>query len=110
MAGKKGRSSGRGSQSSTGGERELVVIAKTESQLRAAPAGIASGSGADTASLSELLASEGGSLSPMFGTPEEKMDLATASIDAKFPDEPRLSQFYSIDAADDKLDDLAEKL
>lgn len=44
------------------GERELIVVAKSEARLRAAPHEVASESGADVASINSILESVGAAI------------------------------------------------
>ncbi len=88
-------------------QRELIVVAKPDVGLRAGAAGIASVAGADVSSLAEILASEGANLRPLFGVSEER--LRAQAADAA-PDAPDLSIYYSVDAPDARLDELAERL
>lgn len=87
--------------------RELIVVAKPDIGLRAGAAGIASRAGADVSSLADILASEGAHLRPLFGVSEER--LRAQAADAA-PDAPDLSVYYTVDAPDARLDELAEQL
>lgn len=87
--------------------RELIVVAKPDIGLRAGAAGIASRAGADVSSLADILSSEGAHLRPLFGVSEER--LRAQAADAA-PDAPDLSVYYTVDAPDARLDELAEQL
>ena len=105
--------SGGGPSASEGfpSRRELIVIAKPEAGLRATKDGVASAAGADVSALSELLASEGVTLKPLFGLSEDRMRDRTASLAAETTEEvPDLSVYYHVDAPDERLDQLAESL
>ncbi|MFV2057413.1 MAG: S8 family serine peptidase [Thiohalomonadales bacterium] len=111
MAGKKVRSSSKQNQYSLGGsERELVVLTSADSGLRASPDGLTSATGIDTSPLTSLLETEDIVLTPMFVDAENNEDLSASLDSATYSDEPQLSQFYNVEAADDKLDDLVQKL
>jgi hypothetical protein len=107
-------------QQSTGGspmpedfpaERELIVVAKREFGLRATREGVASVTGADVSSLEALLASEGISLESLFGVSEERIQAQAASLVAETGAEvPDLSIYYRVEAPDERLDELAERL
>jgi Subtilase family len=90
---------------------ELIVVAKPEVALRAAPEGVASATGADIGTLADLLASEGVTLQRLFGVSEERLqanaDSLTAETGAQVPD---LSIYYRLEAPDERLDELAERL
>jgi hypothetical protein len=93
------------------GKRELVLVARSEAMLRATPAGLESLAGANAKSLAETVRAVGGTLRRLFGSTEdslltERMSLE-ASVGSPLPD---LSLFYHVEAADDRLDDLAEQL
>ena len=91
--------------------RELIVIASPDLGLRARGESVASVTGSDINPLSDLLASEGIRLRPLFGTSEERVQAQVASAaeetDAELPD---LSVFYRVEAPDERLEDLAASL
>jgi hypothetical protein len=61
--------------------------------------------------LTDLLASEGITMEPLFGLSEERMRDRTASLAAETGEAPpELSVYYHVDAPDERLDDLAEAL
>jgi len=92
-------------------ERELILVAKPEAALRARREGVSSAAGADVSSLSDLLASEGATIRPLYGMSEERMKARTESM-AEMPDTvvPDLSLYYRVEAPDERLDELAERL
>jgi hypothetical protein len=93
------------------GGRELIVIAKSETGLRARPEEIASVTGADVDPLRDLLASEGATLQPLFGVSEERLHAEAARVDTTGAEEvPDLSVYYRVEAPEERLDDLAESL
>ncbi|MFY9942388.1 MAG: S8 family peptidase, partial [Desulfobacterales bacterium] len=67
--------------------------------------------GADFSTLSKFLASEGVLMQPLFGLSEERLKAQTSSL-ATASDSPEinLSTYYMIEAPDDRLDQLAERL
>ncbi|MDH5669782.1 MAG: S8 family serine peptidase [Nitrospira sp.] len=90
---------------------ELVVVARPEMELRAMKDGIASAAGADIRGLADVLASEGATMVPLFGLSEERMRDRTASLSAESGEEFQdLSNFYHIDAPEERLNDMAEAL
>jgi hypothetical protein len=109
-----------GNPDSTGGapgsegiplKRELIVVAKRDLGLRATREGVASVTGADVSPLSDLLTSSGVRLEPLFGVSEERLQAKTASVAAEMGGEvPDLSVYYHVEAPDERLDDLAERL
>jgi hypothetical protein len=110
MAGKRvPRSNQKQSSPSDSQQRELVVLTKADVGLRASGDQVASAVGADTSSLTKILKSVDAVIKPMFGD-EEQLEAEMASGSAPGSDQPHLAQFYNVEADDDKLDDLAEKL
>jgi subtilase family protein len=92
-------------------ERELIVVAQPQAELRATREDVFSARGADVAPLQELLSSEGVSMRPLFGISEERLKAETSSLAATTgADVPDLSVYYRVDAPDERLDDLAERL
>ena len=68
-------------------------------------------SGADVSALRDLLASEAVTLEPLFGVSEERIQEKAASIAAETGAEVLdLSVYYHVEAPDERLDDLAERL
>lgn len=92
-------------------KRELIVVAKRDLGLRATREGVASITGADISPLTDFLASEELTLEPLFGVSEERLQAQAASLTTetgvKVPD---LSVYYHIEAPDERLDDLAERM
>ena len=92
-------------------ERELIVIVKPEAGLRVTKEGVASVEGADVSPLADLLSSEGVTLEPLFDESEERLKHEAASLapttDAEVPD---LSIYYRVQAPDERLDEIAERL
>ncbi len=92
-------------------ERELIIVAKRDLGLRATREGVASVTGVDVSPLADLLASEGIALEPLFGVSEERLQAQTASLAAETGAEvPDLSVYYHVEAPDERLDELAERL
>jgi hypothetical protein len=93
------------------GERELVVVAQPEAVLRASLDGVASAAGADTSSLDSMLSDASVMMRPLFGANEERLRNETASLmDVSGAAVPDLSLFYRVEAPDDQLDELAERM
>ena len=100
-------------------ERELIVVAKSEAGLRAMSMGteVASMSGTTVTSLNSLLKSSGATLVPIFGN-EDRVEMMTAarSTEAAMADVAppeglaNLSSFYRVEASEEQLDKLADKL
>jgi hypothetical protein len=91
--------------------RELVVIANRTADPGDLRKGLASAAGADREPLVRLLESAGATLRPLFGLSEERLRRQAASItaasDVPVPD---LSIYYRVEAPDERLDELAERL
>jgi hypothetical protein len=92
-------------------KRELIVVAKREVGLRTTGEGVASVTGADVSDLADLLASEGITLQPLFGVREERLQEEAAALAARTGAAvPDLSIYYRVEAPDERLDELAERL
>ncbi len=92
-------------------ERELIVIARSDADLRVQPTGVRSLSGRDTTPLEEMIAEEGVTLRPLFGMPEDRMRSHIASLRSEVgEDVPDLSVFYKVDAPDEMLETLAARM
>lgn len=92
------------------GKRQLIVVAKKELELISTKDGITSATGADTKPLKALLSSQGIKLEPLFGISEERLRGQASSIAAIQGEVPDLSVYYRVEASDDRLDKLAERL
>jgi subtilisin family serine protease len=92
-------------------ERELIVIAKREAGLRMRAEGLTSAEGADTGSLVDLLSAEDAIIFPLFGFNAERIrnEVSTLSKDTG-TEVPDLSLYYRVQASDDRLDNLADRL
>ena len=91
------------------GEPELIVVARSDVALRAAPSGLTSLAGADTASLNEVCAKYGGTMRPLFGTSEERL-LREAANHSAVAAVPNLSIYYRVEAPAERLHDIAREL
>ncbi len=93
-----------------GSHRELIVKMKPPADRAGAPAAAGRrrrGSGR----LDEILAEAGATLRGLFGPSEERLETETRSLAAATgAPQPELHTFYKVEAADDKLDELAAKL
>jgi hypothetical protein len=89
------------------GQRELIVIATPQSELRARGASLSSASGQDVSGLSALLAAQGATLKPLFGASEDAVRARSLGTPAGTT---AAELFYAVEAADDKLDALAASL
>ncbi|MBZ5685250.1 MAG: S8 family serine peptidase [Acidobacteriia bacterium] len=92
-------------------KRELIVVTKPEAEVRARPEGVTSLSGVDTTGLATLLETESATMRPLFGISEERLKAEAATMpSAPGMIAPHLGLYYHVEAPDDKLDSLAEKL
>ena len=93
-------------------KRELIVIARQDFGLRATADGLTSATGADTQDLEQVLAAEGAVMRPLFGSSEGQVAAALSGLaaDADAADVPDLTLYYHVDAPDESLDALAERL
>jgi len=92
-------------------ERELIVVAKSEAQLRVTRARITSVEGVNVNSLADILASQSAVMRPLFGINEEQIQARIASVAAETDaDVPDLSLYYRVEAPDEHLEELATRL
>jgi len=92
-------------------KRELIVVAKGGVGLRATGQGITSAAGVDVAPLAQTLTAENITLKPLFGASEERLRAkVTQQAGSAGTPPPDLSVYYQVDAPDEKLDQLAERL
>ncbi len=92
-------------------QRALIVVTRRDAGIRAAREGVASSEGADTAPLADLLETEGAALRPLFGGNEERIRAKASALAAETgEDVPDLSVYYRVEAPEERLDELAERL
>ena len=102
---------GNGTPSRLPSERVLVMIAKPEVGLRARPTGVASAVSADVGDLNGVLRQGGARIRPLFGDTEERLQARTAAMPAaEAAETPELHLYYWVEAPDEKLDELAQRL
>jgi subtilase family protein len=92
------------------GRRELILVGTTEARLRISPAGARSLADADLGVLGEIAAAPEVAIRPLFGATEERVLRAAPGRDADDPVAARMARFYHVEAPDDRLDELAERL
>jgi hypothetical protein len=98
-------------QSSVPSERELIMIASPEADLRATRDGVASMAAADVGTLNSLLGEHGAVARPLFGWSEDRLRQEASAMAATGAVEvPDLSVIYRVEAPDEDLDALAEQL
>ncbi|MGH3520985.1 MAG: S8 family serine peptidase, partial [Haloechinothrix sp.] len=107
-----GAQQGNGGLTPGAGRPELVVIAKPDAALRSGGDGLTSAAGADVSSLSTLLSRGDASMRPLFGATEDEVRAATDALTKAEGEEAfaDLTLFYHVDAAEDRLEELAEQL
>lgn len=92
-------------------QRELIVVASAEIGLRASPGALRSMAGGDIDTLADILTSEGAVIRPLFGVGEDQMQAEASALVAETGAEvPDLSVYYRVEAPEEKLDQLAERL
>ncbi len=92
-------------------KRQLVVIAKPEASLRARASRVESAAGEDTGELNRILGERGVRLQPLFGDTEERLQARAAAAPAGDTAEmPELHLYYTVDAPDEELDEMASRL
>src|SRR5882757_8972278 len=92
------------------GSRELVIVARPETQLRVTTRGVESKAGADVTHLTRVLHGGGAVMRPLFDADEDRLEHAAATMTAAGVAVPHLAHYYRVHAADDKLDALAAAL
>src|SRR5438045_5421010 len=95
-------------------QRELVILLSGDSAPLALPGGLEGMSAAAEPALLDVLAQEGVTVHPLFLPPSSagrppSFGLEGASFDSA-PAAAELQRFYYVEAPDDKLEDLAERL
>lgn len=99
------------SEGATSRGRELIVIVQPGAALRAIRAGVPAMEGVDVSPLARVLAWKNATLTPLFGLGEARPMPETARpLGATGREEPDLSIYYRVEAADQDLDELAERL
>ena len=89
-------------------EPELVVVVSADAGVRAAPSGVTA-EAADASALEKAF--RGGTLTPLFGLPEERLRYEAAESAALgATDLPDLSVFYRLEGASGNLETTAENL
>ncbi len=92
-------------------QRELIVIAKPEAQLRATREGVASAADMDVSPIQKVLSKDNLVLEPLFGESEDRLQTEASAITSVPAEEvPDLSVFYTVKAPDEKLEDIADQL
>ncbi|HYR85180.1 MAG TPA: S8 family peptidase [Terriglobia bacterium] len=92
-------------------ERELIVIARQEANLRATPEALKAAPGFQVEPLANSLASQGLVLEPLFGVSEDRLRMEAASAAPSGEGTPPdLSVYYRLQAPDERLDELAASL
>jgi hypothetical protein len=89
--------------------QDLIVVARKDAALRAAPSGLTSMAGYDTAPLNEVCQRYGGTMRPLFGASEDRLIREAAQVPSHV-DAPDLSVYYRVDAPADRLHDIAAVL
>src|SRR5919106_2303325 len=89
------------------GEPELIVITRSDAEVRVEGDQVASLSGAPVGEIQDVLESGGARMEPLFGS-----DVGDASAIASAPDMPEgsLGTFFRVYAPEDRLEALAEQL
>lgn len=93
------------------GERELVIVAAPDAELRAGLEAVASRSGQDVSDLNDVLSSAGATARPLFGLSEDRLAEEAMALEAvALGPVPDLTRFYKVEAPDSQLDTLLEQL
>jgi hypothetical protein len=70
---------------------------------------VASITGKDVSAFADMVSAKDIVIEPLFGISEERIEARAAMMTAASPEETHMSQFYSVRAPDEKLDELADK-
>lgn len=89
--------------------RELILLTASRPGLRLTPSGFTAEARSAVRGLSEVLQGEGITVEPLFGLSEERMLGRLEALPSAL-DVPNLAAFYSVNAPEDRLEELAEKL
>lgn len=92
------------------GQPELVVITSASANLRARADGLTAAPRAGVGGLEKLLTESGLRLQPLFGVEERVLAAVQKVTRSSGIEVPDLSRFYRVEAADDKIDELLERL
>src|SRR5690242_8136747 len=90
-------------------ERELIVVMKPDVALHATRTALFSETGADTSALASLLQGVNASMRPLFSS-EEHFLRSLNGAGAPAIGLPELAKFHKVEAKDEQLDELAQKL
>jgi hypothetical protein len=92
--------------------RELVVKVRSEAGFRTSLEAGPTAAAADVAPLEDLLADFKADMEPLFGLTEERMRASAAApgYEGTEPEDNEMETYYSVDASERKLDELAEEL
>jgi subtilase family protein len=95
-------------------QRMLVVIAKPETALRAGATGVASLGATDTSELNRILNERGARMQTLFGETEERLQAKSSTPPAPGTaigaEMPELHRYYTVQAPDEQLDEIATQL
>ena len=92
-------------------ERERIIVAKSDREVPATRTGVASATGSDVSQLADLISTQGVTIHPLFGISEKRMKHEVSTLERVANTEmPDMSLYYRVDAPDERLEDLAEKL
>ena len=90
------------------GEPELIVIARPAAGLRVSQTGVTSIAAVDVSGINDLFTGEGISLTPLFGSSEERI-LAAATREPAYGG-PDLSVYYRVEAPPEQFNSIMEQL
>jgi hypothetical protein len=111
MANRSRRENGSTGYDGTESGPELIVIAKSDAELRAKATEVASAAGAGVSELNDLLSSEQVRMEPLFHDSEERLKQEAAELEpsSEVP-VPDLSVYYRIPTEPDRMEGLAERI
>lgn len=111
MANRSRRGNGSTGYDGTESGPELIVIAKSDAELRAKATEVASAAGAGVSELNDLLSSEQVQMEPLFSDSEERLKQEAAELapSSEVP-VPDLAVYYRIPTEPDRMEGLAERI
>lgn len=93
------------------GERELIMVGKSDASLRATKTALVSDTGVDVSAVQSVLGTAGAVATPLFGETEERLrEEATRGATHTGMEVPDLSVYYRVEAMDEDLEDLCDAL
>jgi hypothetical protein len=91
-------------------KRQLVFMVRREIGLHIQPGGIFPPKAPFAATMRDFVATAGVSVRPLFGVDERRLRLELSAVPPTAPQGPDLSTYYTVDTAEERLDEIAGRL